>query len=59
MARTLVALAAAIALTGMPAQAQDAAPDGANLWRQMAETDSTAALRLITDNHPGRTARTG
>lgn len=53
MARTLVALAAAIALMGMPAQAQDAAPDGANLWRQMAETDSTAALRLITDNHPG------
>lgn len=53
MARTLVALAAAIALTGMPAQAQDAAPDGANLWHQMAETDSTAALRLITDNHPG------
>jgi hypothetical protein len=53
MARSLMALAAAMTLTGMPAQAQDAAPDGASLWRQMAEADSAAALRLITDNHPG------
>lgn len=53
MARTLVALATAMALTGMPALAQTTTPEGASLWRQMAEADSTAALRLITDNHPG------
>jgi hypothetical protein len=57
MAKTLVALAAAmatsVALAGAPAAAQDAAPDGAALWRRMAEADSAAALNLITDNHPG------
>ena len=53
MAKTLVALAAVMALAGLPAQAQDAALEGAALWRQMAEADSAAALRLISENHPG------
>lgn len=53
MARSLLALAAVMALAGAPAMAQDAGPDGASLWRQMAGADSAAALRLITDNHPG------
>lgn len=53
MIKTLVALAVLLALTETAAQAQDAAPEGASLWHQMAEADSAAALRLISENHPG------
>lgn len=53
MVRTSVGLAAALlVMVGVPARAQDPNP-ASTLWRQMAEVDSTAALQLIEDNHPG------
>lgn len=55
MTKTFAALATAMTMAAVPAQAQDAAA----LWRQMAQADSAAALKLITENHPGAQAELG
>ncbi|RZJ41503.1 MAG: hypothetical protein EON86_10225 [Brevundimonas sp.] len=55
MTKTFAALVTAMTMAAVPVQAQDAAA----LWRQMAQADSAAAMKLITDNHPGAQAELG